>query len=115
MLSQTEHRAFRVSFGLSMFGIHRVRAPPKLHDLFLGRCRGKGRAGAERAHHHLAGVGPDTRLDRHSALRPKPRRVLTQCLLHPQRRVERPLRMVLVRNRGAPNKAKIPSPVDCTM
>jgi hypothetical protein len=43
-------------------------------------------------------------------LRPIP----THLFLHPERRMARALWMVLMCE-GAPNSAKIPSPVDCTM
>ncbi len=53
----------------------------------------------DRAHHYLAGVGPDPRLDWHAALRPETPRVAPELFLHPQRRVERALGMVFMRNR----------------
>ena len=57
--------------------------------------------GMDRAHHYLAGVGPDPRLDRHAALRPKPPRVAPEFFLHPQRRIERALWMIFMRDRRA--------------
>ena len=58
-------------------------------------------AGRDRAHHHFAGVHADARLDRQVPVFAQLRRVAPQLLLHPQRRVERALRMVLVRDRRA--------------
>ena len=62
------------------------------------------RAGRDRAHDDLTGVDADARLDRHSSISDDLRRVAFQFLLHPQRRIERALRMVLVRDRRAEHR-----------
>ncbi len=58
-------------------------------------------AGANRTHDHFAGVRPDTQFEGRGALLAQLRRVAAQLLLHPERRIERALRMVLVGHRGA--------------
>ena len=59
------------------------------------------RAGLDRAHHDFARVDPDAALDRAAAVGDDLRRIAFQLLLHPQRRIERALRMVLVGDRRA--------------
>jgi len=58
-------------------------------------------ANRQGAHHHLARVHPDPRLDGHRARRTQLRRVAPHLLLQAQRRVECPLRVILVRHRRA--------------
>ena len=53
------------------------------------------------AHDHLAGVEPDADLDRYAVRAEDSLRVLRDRLLHPQRRVARPHRVILVRERRA--------------
>ena len=55
-------------------------------------------AGLDRPHHDLARVNSDPRLDRNFALRAQTLGVVTQLLLHRQRRMKCPLWMVLVRH-----------------
>ena len=57
-------------------------------------------AGRDRAHDDFAGVHADARFDRQIAGLAQSSRVAFQLFLHPQRRVQRALRMVLVRNRS---------------
>ena len=57
--------------------------------------------GADRAHHHVAGVQAHADLDRHAEAAKHALGVALHRLLHPKRRVARPHRMVLVRERCA--------------
>ena len=54
-----------------------------------------------RAHHDFAGVDSDAALDRRAALGQHFGRIAFQLFLHAQRRIERPLRMVLMGDRRA--------------
>ena len=110
--------------------LDRDRSPSRHLDVALGELQGRGReqdrarcrhllhAGGQvrrlthrrvvhvqirpdGAHHHLAGVEPDADLDRHSVRAEHTLRVLRDRLLHPQRRVARPHRVILVRERRA--------------
>ena len=54
-----------------------------------------------RADHRFARVHPDASLKRQFALHPQPIRVALEILLHPQRRIQRALRMILVGDRRA--------------
>src|SRR5205807_560267 len=56
-------------------------------------------AGLNRAHHHLAGIQPDANLDRRAPLLAQLACVPLEVLLHLERREQRPLRMVFVRDR----------------
>ncbi len=58
-------------------------------------------AGLDRADHDFAGVDADAALDRGAALGEHLCRIPFEFLLHPQRCIERPLRMVLMRHRRA--------------
>ncbi len=58
-------------------------------------------AGLNRPHHGLAGVGPDADLQRRLALASQLLGVAADIFLHPQRRIERALGMILMRNRRA--------------
>src|SRR6516225_4838525 len=58
-------------------------------------------AGLQRTHHHLAGVEPRPRLQRQSSLYAKLIGIAAELLLQANRRLERALWMVLVRERGA--------------
>ena len=69
--------------------------------------------GLDRAHHDFAGVDSDAHLQRRAAFDAQAIGVAPHLLLHPERGVERALRMVLMCD-GAPNSANTPSPVDCT-
>jgi hypothetical protein len=66
-----------------------------------GRVLRLSGAGGDRMHHHLARVHANAPFDWHSAIRKHLRRVSAQLLLKPERGVERPLRMVLMRHRRA--------------
>jgi hypothetical protein len=59
------------------------------------------RAGRDRTHHDLAGVYADAPFDRQIPGFAQSRRIAFQFFLDAQRRIERPLRMVLVRDRRA--------------
>ena len=56
-------------------------------------------AGLNRAHHHVADVGADTDLESHSLFSAQPVGQAAYLVLHPQRRVERPLRMIFAGGR----------------
>src|SRR5208337_628888 len=56
------------------------------------------RAGCDRAHHNFAGVYADANLDRCAPFGLELRAIAPQFLLHPQRRVERALRMIFMRD-----------------
>ena len=58
-------------------------------------------AGLDRPHHHFARVHPDAGFNGNLALRAQTVGVATQLLLHRQRRMKCPLRMVLMRDRRA--------------
>src|SRR5579864_8340064 len=58
-------------------------------------------AGPDRAHHDLAGINSDASLDGRMSRLAKFRRVTSHLLLYPQRRIQRALRMVLMRDRRA--------------
>ena len=55
-------------------------------------------AGLDRAHHHLAGVQPHADFDRRASLLTQLGGVALEVLLHLERRQQRPLRMVFVRD-----------------
>jgi hypothetical protein len=59
------------------------------------------RAGMDRADHDFAGVDTDAALDRAATVGNHSRRIPFKVLLHPECRIERTLRMVLVGDRGA--------------
>ena len=63
-----------------------------------GSVLGMSAAGCDRAHHDFAGVHAHAALQRIAAIGDELRRVATQLFLHPQRRVQRALRMILVRD-----------------
>ncbi len=65
------------------------------------RVLGMALAGLNRTDHHLPGVDPDPHLQVDAAVRAQPLSVTPHLLLHPQRRIERALGMVLVRHGGA--------------
>jgi len=56
-------------------------------------------ASLDRADHDFAGVDADAALDRGAALGEHLCRIPFELILHAQRRIERPLRMVLMRQR----------------
>jgi hypothetical protein len=58
-------------------------------------------AGLDRSHDDFTGVDADARLRGGLSLRRESLRMLSQCLLHAQRRIECALRMVLVSHRRA--------------
>lgn len=58
-------------------------------------------AGLNGAHDDLADVGADPDLEIHSSFRTQPFSEAAYIILHPERRIERTLRMVLVRDRRA--------------
>jgi hypothetical protein len=66
-----------------------------------------------RTHHHLACIYPDPNPQWSLLLGSHPVAVAPHLFLHSQCGVERTLWMVFVRDRRA-NRAKVPSPVDCT-
>jgi hypothetical protein len=66
-----------------------------------------------RTHHHFACIYPDPNPQWSLPLGSHPVAVAPHLFLHSQCGVERALRMVLMPT-GAPNNAKMPSPVDCT-
>jgi hypothetical protein len=65
------------------------------------RVFGVSLASADRPHHRLARIGPDPYLERRLAFASELLGVAAHVFLHPQRRVKRPQRMVLVGDRGA--------------
>ncbi len=69
--------------------------------------------GLDQTHHHLTRIHPDPRLQRQPAFLPHAVRIALQLFLHPERGVQRPLRMVLMRHRRTEQRED-PSPVDCT-
>ena len=64
-------------------------------------CIRRGHRRLDRTDDHFAGVDADARFNRHSAIGDQLRRVTFQFFLHPERGIERALRMVLVRDRRA--------------
>src|ERR1700684_2373901 len=54
------------------------------------------RAGMNRSYYYFAGIDSDPALDRRTATRGHLRRIFLQLFLHPERCIERSLRMVLM-------------------
>ena len=68
------------------------------------RVLGMPRGSLDRAHHDFASIHADADLDRRQASFAECRRVAPEIFLHPQRRIQRALRMVLVGERSAEHR-----------
>ena len=58
----------------------------------------------DRAHHDFSGIHADANLDRRPASLAERRRIAPQLFLHPERRIQRTLRVILVSERSAEHR-----------